>query len=199
MRVLTPKQKKVLDFIEEFITGHSYPPTIREIAESFAISVKGAYDHIKALERKNCIKLQENRSRSIEVVKKSRSAGELVEVPILGSVAAGRPISAVENYSGSIQLPLGMIKSENCFALQVRGDSMKDAGIFHGDIAIIEQRPVAENGEIVVAMIDDMVTLKRFYKENNRIKLVAENPAYSPIYTQEARILGRLRGLLRNY
>ena len=118
---------------------------------------------------------------------------------ILGVVAAGKPILAEENFSGRIPVPADMVKHTNCFALTVRGDSMKDAGIFHGDVAVIEERPTAENGEIVVAMIDDAVTLKRFYRENNRVKLVAENPAYSPIYTQDVKILGRLKGIIRKY
>ncbi len=120
-------------------------------------------------------------------------------MPLLGAVAAGKPIFAEENFRGTIQVPVEMTRSGSCFALTVRGDSMRDAGIFNGDLAIIEERPTAENGEIVVAMIDDAVTLKRFYNENNRIKLIAENPAYSPIFTQDARIIGRLRGIIRNY
>ena len=199
MKTLTARQQAVLDFIAQFIEEHAYPPTIREIADSFSISVKGAYDHVKALEKKGKLRLGENRSRALELVRDDKRERSIVEVPLLGVVAAGKPILAEENFSGRIPVPADMVKHTNCFALTVRGVSMKDAGIFHGDVAVIEERPTAENGEIVVAMIDDAVTLKRFYRENNRVKLVAENPAYSPIYTQDVKILGRLKGIIRKY
>lgn len=199
MKTMTARQQAVLDFIAGFLEEHAYPPTIREIADSFSISVKGAYDHVKALEKKGKLRLGENRSRALEIVKDERHDRSIVEIPLLGVVAAGKPIFAEENFSGRIPVPSDMVRSTTCFALTVRGDSMKDAGIFHGDIAVIEERQVAENGEIVVAMIDDSVTLKRFFRENNRVKLVAENPAYSPIYTQDVKILGRLKGLIRKY
>jgi repressor LexA len=199
MKTLTVRQKEVLDFISSYIEEHAYPPTIREIAERFAISVKGAYDHVKALEKKGVLKLGENRSRALELIKRERPERSVVEIPILGTVAAGKPILADENYSGTIHVPADMVRTSPCFALSVRGDSMKDVGIFHDDIAVIEQRQTADNGEIVVAMIDDAVTLKRFFRENNRVKLMAENPAYAPIYTQDVKILGRLRGIIRKY
>jgi repressor LexA len=199
MKTLTARQAEVLQFISSFHDDHGYPPTIREIADNFSISVKGAYDHVKALERKGKLRLGDNRSRALEIVNKDRPERRITEVPLLGQVAAGKPIFADENFRGSIQVPCEMTRSGSCFALEVRGDSMKEAGIFNGDLAVIEERPTAENGEIVVAMIDDMVTLKRFWRENNRVKLVAENAAYSPIYTQDVRIIGRLRGIIRNY
>ena len=199
MKDLTDRQKEVLVFISTFAEGHGYPPTIREIADGFQISVKGAYDHVKALERKGSLRLGENRSRSIEVLARERPDTHYAEVPLLGTVAAGRPILSEENLDGTIRIPSEMLRSRPGFALRVRGDSMRDARILDGDVAVIEERPVAENGEIVVAMIDDAVTLKRFYKETGRIRLAAENPSYAPIYTQDARILGRLRGILRTY
>jgi repressor LexA len=199
MKTLTARQKEVLDFISSFIEQHAYPPTIREIAERFSISVKGAYDHVKALEKKAYLRLGENRSRALELLGREKTERTVVEVPLLGAVAAGKPILANENYTGSISVPADMVRAATCFALTVRGDSMKDVGIFHGDVAVIEQRQTADNGEIVVAMIDDLVTLKRFFRENNRVKLMAENAAYAPIYTQDVRILGRLRGLIRKY
>jgi repressor LexA len=199
MKTLTARQKEVLDFISSYIEEHAYPPTIREMAVRFKISVKGAYDHVKALEKKGFIRLSENRSRALELTSREKPERSVVEVPLLGAVAAGRPITANENYAGSINVPADMVRAAPCFALSVRGDSMKDIGIFHGDIAVIEQRQTADNGEIVVAMIDDAVTLKRFFRENNRVKLMAENAAYAPIYTQDVKILGRLRGLIRKY
>jgi len=199
MKTLTARQQEVLDFITSFIDSHAYPPTIREIAESFSISVKGAYDHVKALEKKGFLKLGENRSRALELLRRDKPERSVVELPLLGTVSAGKPITADENYTGVVNVPADIVRTAACFALSVRGDSMKDAGIFHGDLAVIEQRQTAENGEIVVAMIDDAVTLKRFFRENNRVKLMAENPAYAPIYTQDVRILGRLRGIIRKY
>jgi len=199
MKTLTARQKEVLESIAHYVDEHAYPPTIREIAERFSISVKGAYDHVKALEKKGFLRLGENRSRALELVRRDKPERSVVELPLLGMVAAGRPILADENFSGVVHVPADIVRTAVCFALSVRGDSMKDAGIYHGDIAVIEQRQSADNGEIVVAMIDDAVTLKRFFRENNRVKLVAENPAYAPIYTQDVKILGRLRGIIRKY
>ncbi|MBN1242473.1 MAG: transcriptional repressor LexA [Spirochaetales bacterium] len=199
MKSLTERQNEVLAFITDHVERHSYPPTIREIAEHFGISVKGAYDHVKALEKKGALRLGENRSRAMEVLRRERTEGDVRDVPLLGSVAAGKPIFADENFEGSVHVPCEMTRNRPCFALRVRGDSMRDAGILDGDIAVIEERPLATDGEIVVAMIDDAVTLKRFYREAGRIRLAAENPAYAPIYTQDARVLGKLRGVIRVY
>ncbi len=199
MKTLTDRQSEVLDFIASYVEKHSYPPTIREVAEHFSVSVKGAYDHVKALEKKGYLRIGENRSRAIEILHRDKIDPSVTDLPLLGTVAAGRPILAEENFSGFVRVPSEMTRSGTSFALSVRGDSMKDAGIFNGDIAVIEQTQIAENGEIVVAMIDDSVTLKRFFRENNRIKLVAENPAYTPIYTQDVKILGRLKGIIRTY
>ena len=197
MKTLTKRQNEVLKFISDFLDIHAYPPTIREIAGHFSISVKGAYDHIKAMEKKGIIKIAENRCRSIEILDKSKTGFK--DVPIIGTVAAGKPIFAVENCEGTISVPKNLIKTNSCFALKVKGDSMKDAGIFNDDIAIIEESQIADNGDIVVAMLEDSVTLKRYFKESGRIKLMAENPDYTPIYSQDVRILGRLRGIIRTY
>jgi repressor LexA len=199
MKTLTVRQKEVLDFISSYLDEHAYPPTIREMAERFSISVKGAYDHVKALEKKGFLRLGENRSRALELLCREKPERSVVEIPLLGTVAAGRPITADENFSGTVHVPADIVRTAACFALSVRGDSMKDVGIFHGDIAVIEERQTADNGEIVVAMIDEAVTLKRFFRENNRVKLMAENSAYAPIYTQDVKILGRLRGIIRKY
>ena len=198
MKNLTKRQIEVLDFIRIFIESHKYPPTIREIAQNFKISVKGGYDHVKALEKKGVISCDTNRSRAIEIKSKNNDV-EIISIPILGHVAAGLPVMATENFEGYITLPSDMLKNREYFALIVRGDSMINAGILDGDTAIIQQNPTAENGEIIVAMVDEAVTLKRFYKEKNRVKLKAENDAYSPIYTQDIKILGKLVKILRSY
>ena len=201
MNQLTDRQQVVLEYIETYLRENPYPPTIREIAAHFKISPKGAFDHIKALERKGRIRADSNRSRTIEVIGKATGEGRspTVEVPMLGQVAAGKQIFAEENVESTIHVPASMAGTVQCFALRVRGDSMINAGILDGDVAVIEQKQVAEDGEIVVAMIEDAVTLKRFFKEKGRIRLSPENPAYSPIFTQDVRILGKLRGIVRTY
>ena len=203
MKELTKRQKEVLVFIAAYIRNHSYPPTIRDIAEHFSISVKGAYDHITALKRKNCLKQDSQRSRTMELVRSTKvdeDLGTVTKVPIVGTVAAGTPIFTEENWEGTITLHQSMLKKNRTyFAVKVRGDSMSGAGIMDGDTAIIEKLSVVRNGEIVVAVVDDAVTLKRFYRENTRIKLQAENPAYKPIYCQDVRILGRLAQIVRYY
>lgn len=198
MKSLTKRQSEVLDFIKVFIDSHKYPPTIREIAGNFEISVKGAYDHVKALEKKDVISCDTNRSRAIEIHSEEKSQ-ELISIPLLGNVAAGLPLMASQNFNGYINLPSDMLKLGEHFALIVKGNSMINAGILDGDTAIIKQTSTAENGEIIVALIEDSVTLKRFYKESSRVKLLAENDDYSPIYTQNIRILGKLVKILRNY
>jgi len=200
MKAITSRQSEVLDYIKAFIGEHHFPPTMREISEHFSISVKGAYDHVKALEKKGYLKIDNNRSRTIEVVGYDEPVDEQVrEIPILGNVAAGLPLLAEENLEGTVRLPTEHLGSGSHFALHVRGDSMRNAGIMDGDLAVFRQQPVAENGDIVVAMVEEAVTLKRFYREKNRVRLQAENPAYPPIFTQHVRVLGKLAHLIRSY
>ncbi|MCX8013411.1 MAG: transcriptional repressor LexA [Rectinema sp.] len=200
MKELTPRQKEILIFIEEYIRDNNYPPTVRETAKAFSISVKGAYDHLKALEKKGHIKTSEKRSRSIELIVPPRGDTPVVQIPLLGEIAAGKPIFADENFERTILVPSELITNHQPhFALRVKGDSMIGAGILSGDIAIIEQCETARNGEIVVALLEENVTLKRLFIEQNRFRLQAENPRYAPIYTQDMRILGRLRGIYRSY
>lgn len=200
MREITKRQQEVLSFIKGFISRHKYPPTIREISTNFGISVKGAYDHVKALERKGFIGLNTNRSRTIEVLDQQEPpTEEVVSIPLLGRVAAGRPLFADENHDGELKLPRQLLGNRQYFALQITGDSMEGAGIFSGDVGVFSHQQVANNGEIVVAMVDEAVTLKRFYKEKNRVRLEAENPSYPSIYTQNVRVLGKLVHLIRSY
>ncbi len=200
MKDLTARQKEILGFIHEYIQTNNYPPTVRETARAFSISVKGAYDHLKALEKKGCIKTSEKRSRSIELVTPPEDDTPVVQIPLLGEIAAGKPIFADENFERTIAIPSDLIANRvPHFALKVKGDSMIGAGILSGDVAIIEQTEVAKNGDIVVALLEENVTLKRFYIENNRYRLQAENPHYAPIFTQDLRILGKLRGIYRSY
>ena len=199
MKTLTKRQNEILQFIREYIQDNQYPPSIREIGRYFSISVKGAYDHVKALEKKEVIAINHNKSRAITLTPDDDGANESRKIPILGNVAAGLPLFAEENYDGSLMLPMDVLRKGNLFALRVEGESMIGAGIFDGDLGVFVQQPVAENGEIVVAMVDDAVTLKRFFRETNRVRLQAENPAYPSIFTQDVKILGKLITIIRQY
>jgi len=201
MKEPTKRQKEVLDFIANYIENQAYPPTIREVAKFFSISIKGAHDHLAALKKKGLLKQGDKKSRAIELVRTTDKETVFAEIPILGTVAAGLPVMAVENMDGTIKLPKTFFKSsENYFALRVRGDSMEGAGILDGDTAIIQQQNMAKNGEIAVVMLEDSVTLKTFFLESARVKLQPENPKYSPIYcNRDVRVLGKLSHILRSY
>jgi repressor LexA len=201
MKELTQRQQEVLAFISNFIARHRYPPTIRELAEHFSMSVKGAYDHVTALKKKGKIRHGDKRSRTMEIVHSETESDdeEFVKIPILGTVAAGRPILSEENYEGAMPIHSSLLrKKANYFILRVRGDSMIQAGIMNEDLAIIEKKENAQNGDIIVAVVDEALTLKRFFRESTRIRLQAENPAYSPIYSQDVRIIGKLAGIYRS-
>lgn len=201
MRGLTVRQREVLDFINGYIERHRYPPAIRELAEHFSISIRGAYDHLKALRKKGYVRSAEGRSRSLEVLDdgSDERRQRLVRIPLLGPVAAGAPVFAEDNVEDTIAVSDELLGSGTCFALRVRGDSMCDAGILDGDIAIVRRQQYADNGDIVVAMIEEEATLKRFFRESNRIRLQVANAAFPPIFTRDLRILGKLRAVQRTY
>lgn len=204
MRELTEKQVAILKYIEGYIRDQGYPPTIREIGEQFEITAKGAYDHLKAIEKKGFIKCEKNRSRAIELLKTSEGgqpipSGQVVSVPMVGRVAAGMPILADENVDEYLAFPRSMVPEEGIFALRVAGDSMKDAGIYDGDIAVIHKQDQAQNGDIVVALLEDEATLKYFYKEKKKVRLQPANKAYKPIMTQNVAVIGKLVGLYRQF
>jgi len=202
MKEPTERQREVLDFIAGYINAHAYPPTIREVADFFEISVKGAHDHLTALRKKGLLKQGDKKSRTMELVKTEKEGMEdFTDIPILGTVAAGRPIMAVENMDGSIKMHRSLLnKNAKYFALRVKGDSMEEAGIIDGDLAVIEQQNLVRNGEIAVVMLDDAVTLKTFYRESARVRLQPENAKYSPIYCgRDVRVLGKLASIFRSY
>jgi repressor LexA len=203
MKDLTQKQKQILEFITNFVKEKNYPPSIREIADHFQITPKGAYDHLKAIEKKGFIKTEKNRSRAIELVKTNTDVDfDMIKIPLVGRVAAGAPILAEENIEEYLTFPRSMIPANSerdIFALRVTGDSMIDAKINDGDIAIIKKTSTAENGDIVVALIDDEATLKYFYKEKDHIRLEPANAKYKPIITKNAIIIGKLIGLYRRF
>jgi len=204
MRETTKRQQEILDYIAMYIRKNGYPPAIREIAKNFSISLKGATDHLYALRKKGLLEQGDKKYRSIKLVNYDDD-GEIVEIPILGTVAAGRPILSDENFEGSIRLNRSFVKKGlRYFALKIQGDSMEGAGIMEGDIAIILQQNIAQNGEIIVALVDDNTdegfTIKRFYMEGSRIKLQPENPKH-PVkyYNKDIVILGKLIHILRTY
>jgi repressor LexA len=202
MKELTERQQQVLNFIRSYTEENSCPPTVRETALYFSVSLKAIQDHFSALRKKGYLSHSEKRSRSIKVLinDDEQQKDKITEIPLLGIVAAGKPLLCEENFEGSISLPQSMIHGGgDYFALKVRGDSMIQAGILDGDIAVIRQQNVACNGDIVVALIDDSVTLKRFFKESSRIRLQPENASYNPIYSQDVHVLGILSNIIRNY
>jgi repressor LexA len=196
---LTDRQRKVLDFITNYTKDTGYPPTIREIAGAFKISSKGAYDHLIAIEKKGYIKRDPAKPRAIELMDfVSRGVGgPVVEIPVVGKVAAGEPLLATQNIERTISLSGDLIKTEEPFALRIKGDSMIGAGILEDDYVIVKQQPSADQGDIVVALIGDEATVKRFYRERDHIKLQPENPSIKPIIAKDVTILGKVIGLFR--
>lgn len=206
MKELTKKQKNMLEYIEKYVLSQGYPPTIRDMGEHFSITPKGAYDHLKAIEKKGYINCVKNRRRAIELLKPSSnhpplSRSDMISIPLVGKVAAGMPIVAEENIETYLSFPRSIVSqnAQDVFALTVAGDSMKDAGIFDGDLAIIQKQNTAQNGDIVVALLDNEATLKYFYREEmqKRVCLKPANDAYRNIYSKQVLILGKLVGIYR--
>jgi len=191
---LTTKQRRVLNFILERLHTGGFPPTIREIAEHFGFSSTGSPRvHLKALAKKGYLRLNPQISRGIEVL--ARAIG----IPIVGRVKAGGPDLAVEDVEGYLDLSRVFSPEENLFALRVKGDSMVGMGIMDGDLAIVRRQASAEEGEIVVALVGEEATVKRFFKEPQGVRLVPANPAYEPIVSKDAIIVGKVIGLVRGY
>ncbi|QEY34883.1 transcriptional repressor LexA [Caproiciproducens galactitolivorans] len=194
--VLTESQRKVYEYLKSRTEG-GLPPTVREICKATGLrSTSSVHAHLKTLERLGYITRDARLNRAIHL------AGEqsTIQVPIVGRVAAGQPILAIEEIEGYVPYaPSNNRSSSEYFALNVRGDSMINAGILDGDIVIAVKTATANNGEIVVAMIQDEATVKRFYREKDGIRLQAENPAYQPIYAKEVSILGKVTAVVRHY
>ena len=203
MKQITERQKEVLNFISQFTENNDYPPTVREISDNFKISLRAVQDHITALQKKGYLTQCQKRARSIRVLtdcREKESKTILEKVPILGTVAAGKPLLSEENFDGYVNLPEPFVRpGKSYFALRVRGLSMQNAGILDGDLAVIEQTNTAVDGQIIVAVIDDAITLKRYYKEANRVRLQPENPDFQAIYCQDVRIVGTLASIVRTY
>ncbi len=207
---LTERQKEVFEFIKEYIEFNSFPPTYREIGTQFNIvSTFGVKRHIDALIKKGYLTTEQNMSRTISLtgINESKSANslmeEIIELPIVGRVAAGQPILAEENIEGTLSLQASLInKRDNCFGLKVKGDSMINAGIFEGDVVVINPQQNANNGEIVVALLGDEATLKRYERTGNQVYLIPENENYQKINVnnrEDFSIVGKVLGVFRWY
>ena len=204
---LTERQGEILKFIILNKEKFGYPPSIPEIQEKFSFkSPNAVQDHLGALERKGYISRRAHKARGIEVLgyatSKENNKDKAIEIPIVGEISAGRPILAQENIEGTIVIDKSIVKNSNgIFALRVKGDSMINAGILNGDYVIASQQEDAEQGDIVVALIEDEATVKRFYKEKDRIRLQPENDTMEPIIIKpsenQIRIIGKIKGVIR--
>ncbi len=189
----------IYDYIISFMDEHGYPPTIREImAYSNIKSTSTIFYHLTRMQKLGLIKRYDAKNRAIEVVGRNTASRGLIKLPVVGKVSAGVPILAVENISDTIEFPDSIFSGSSLFLLRVKGDSMINAGILNGDLIAVNKQDDADNGEIVVAMIDDEVTVKRFYRENDHIRLQPENDAYMPIISSNVSIIGKVVGLIRD-
>jgi repressor LexA len=205
MDSLTKRQNDILNFIKEYIVARGYPPTVREIGEALGLSSPATiHSHLNNLENKGYIRRNNYKNRAIELLVKNEYQNNdpsVVDVPLLGMVTAGSPIEAIETPDEYFSIPVHMIPTKKeVFTLKVSGDSMINAGIYDGDIAIIQRQNTANNGDIVVAMNNENeVTLKRFYKERNYFRLQPENDKLDPIIVDNVTILGKPIGLFRKF
>ena len=200
---ITSKQKEILEYIKEEILKRGYPPAVREICEAVHLrSTSSVHSHLETLEKNGYIKRDPTKPRAIEICDDNFQMvrTDMTSIPIIGTVAAGCPILAEENISGYFPVPADMIPSgEPSFVLKVKGDSMINAGIFSGDQIFVQACNIADNGDTVVALIDDSATVKTFYKEKNYIRLQPENDSMEPIIVNDCKILGKVFGVFRLY
>jgi repressor LexA len=204
---LTARQREILEYLRFRQKIRSYPPTVREIGEAVGLSSSSTVqNHLNTLERKGYIRRDPTKSRTIEVVDFDQIQSKLskvIPVPLVGRVAAGQPILAEENIEDHLMLSQEMLGTDKAFALEVRGDSMKDVGILDGDFVVVQPGKDAPNGTIVVARLEDeqtnesTATVKRLFRETNRVRLQPENEAYQPIYASNAQLEGRVLAVVR--
>lgn len=197
---ITPKQQEILEYIKETILSKGYPPAVREICEAVHLkSTSSVHSHLETLEEKGYIRKDPTKPRTIEIIDDcfNLTRREVVNVPLLGTVAAGQPLYAEENIESYYPIPVELLPNAQMFMLNIKGDSMINAGILEGDQIIVEQRSTARNGEIVVALVGDSATVKRFYKEDGHYRLQPENESMEPIIVDQVEILGKVIGLFR--
>ncbi|SDC26514.1 MULTISPECIES: transcriptional repressor LexA [unclassified Candidatus Frackibacter] len=204
MEDLSNRQQQILNFIMQEINQKGYPPSVREIAKAVGLSSPSTvHSHLTTLEEKEYIRKDPTKPRAIEVlyepIKKQENDKEMINIPLVGRVTAGEPILAVENIEDTFPLPLEYISdtSDKLFILTVEGESMIEAGILDGDYVIVKKQNTARNKDIIVALLDDEATVKRFFKEEDHIRLQPENPNMEPIFTSDCKILGKVIGVYR--
>ncbi len=198
MRASRENQQRILDFIKSEIEDKGYPPSVREICAAVGLrSTSTVHAHLNHLEEQGLIRRDSTKPRALEVLDGSHARGR--SVPLVGRVTAGMPILAIENIEDYITLPQSVLGRDDIFCLRVQGESMIDAGILDGDIVVLRQQDSAENGEIVVAMVEDEATLKRIFYEDGRVRLQPENRTMAPIYVDSAVVLGKLIALFRQF
>ncbi len=197
---ITKKQEEILEYIKSQIISRGFPPAVREICDAVDLkSTSSVHSHLETLEKNGYIRRDPAKPRAIEIVDDSfnLTRRELVNVPIVGTVTAGQPILAVENIDGYFPIPSEYMPNEQTFMLYVKGDSMINAGIYNGDKILVKKQNTAKNGDFVVALIDDCVTVKTFYKEADHFRLQPENDTMDPIIVSNVEILGKVIGLFR--
>ena len=197
---ITEKQSEILEYIKAQILERGFPPAVREICEAVHLkSTSSVHSHLETLEKNGYIRRDPTKPRAIEILDESfnLTRREMAQVPIIGRVAAGEPLLGEQNIEDYFPIPVERLPNNQTFLLRVRGDSMVNVGILDGDYILVEQRPTAENGEIVVALVEDGATVKRFFKEDGHYRLQPENDAMDPIIVDEVTILGKMIGLLR--
>ena len=199
---ISAKQSEILEYIKKEILNKGYPPTVRDICDAVNLkSTSSVHSHLETLEKNGYIRRDPTKPRAIEIVDDNfnLSRREFVNVPIVGNVAAGQPILAVENIDNYFPIPTEYMPNSESFMLKVKGESMINAGIFEGDWIVVEKRDSARNGEIVVALVDDSATVKTFYKEDGHIRLQPENDNHAPIIVPDCKILGKVISLYRRF
>ena len=197
---ITDKQKEILEYIKEMILKKGYPPAVREICEAVHLkSTSSVHSHLESLEKNGYIRRDPTKPRTIEILDDdfALTRRELVNVPVIGTVAAGVPILAEQNIEDYLPIPAEILPNKEVFMLKVKGNSMIEAGIYNGDKVIVAKQPDAENGDKVVALVDDSATVKTFYKENGHFRLQPENSTMDPIILDHVEILGKVIGLFR--
>lgn len=199
---LSQRQTAILDFIKSEIRKKGYPPSVREIGDAVGLlSSSTVHGHLQTLEEKGYIRRDPTKPRAIEMLDGSNPdepSKRVVHVPVVGRVTAGQPILAVENIEDTFPIPAELVRDEPVFMLKVQGDSMIEAGILDGDQIVVRQQQTARNGEIVVALIGEEATVKRFFKEKTLIRLQPENSSMDPIYSQDAKVIGKVIGVFRH-
>ncbi len=199
---ISAKQKEILEYIKDEILSRGYPPAVREICEAVHLkSTSSVHSHLETLEKNGYIRRDPTKPRAIEIMDDSFQMvrREMASIPIVGTVAAGQPILAEQNIEGYFPIPADMVPSGDSFVLKVKGDSMINAGIFNGDQLFVQSCDTANNGDTVVALVDDSATVKTFYKENGHYRLQPENDTMEPIIVDHVEILGKVFGVFRFY